>query len=630
MAVVNNTLSEIGDIIVFLQDKYLSGATSLDSFDEDVEGETATRFFEREFRVSRDGINFLEWEELSDLNLQAIDIQEKDNIRIQYRYTRAGDDATGLLTFNWVRVNTTVTIDCSNYYYFRQSIFSYFYDCPEHQDIKEWCISVLRKLYYPGYLPQFMERGLEKNQNREDDDFIDFWASVAWLFSLAVTYGRGFENINNDPRLIEKYLDSKGLYVERDKELSYLQDKMSKTHALIGLRGTSNVSAEIKSLIGYDDICDEFLMTTGKMIWNTTTHSPLYRGIDKGQTVKAYQRNGITLSNYPLINSGNVSVITEDDERIIRITGVADGEKAGIGFADPDVPTETDRGFMVNIDPTMDYELTFLARGDAPFTVGVYGYTASFTVNHPSYLDPLSDTYYAITKQKTAIDDDFYMVRVLLYSYNQASGVEFPEIIENTFGSGGNLKLSPVICKAAFEITLDRTSGDNDPSVDNTIVDVSATNSRIFLIDDFINNYQDIEGDPPLGVTITNVTNTFTGDLLYNGVSLVTPQFVSLQDIADELLVYTDSGTPTEDYDVDITFTVEDNQPIDSAPESILDIKDIRFKLLKREYEVGVVNGVHLTETWMKNRSGRANIEIDDIMRRELLPYGVFNQNNYL
>ena len=58
MAVVNNTASEIGDVLLMRATIPVSGLIALTGFIESVVGETATRFWIKEFRYAIDGLNY--------------------------------------------------------------------------------------------------------------------------------------------------------------------------------------------------------------------------------------------------------------------------------------------------------------------------------------------------------------------------------------------------------------------------------------------------------------------------------------------------------------------------------------------------------------------------------------------
>jgi len=147
MAVVNNTLSEIGDVIIF-KTSILSAIDSLDSFSDSVVGELGDRFFDKQFRYTLDLINWSEYEPLTNGALMALDIDPTYDIQLEYKYTRAGVNATGLLEFEWINlVSTTVTQDCGDA--FDNSIFNYFFDDCGDDEILSWCSNVLQKIYQP-------------------------------------------------------------------------------------------------------------------------------------------------------------------------------------------------------------------------------------------------------------------------------------------------------------------------------------------------------------------------------------------------------------------------------------------------------------------------------------------------
>jgi hypothetical protein len=614
------------------------GIESITGFTDSIIGETTDRTVKREFRYTLDAVNYTEWIPLTVDNVTNIPIQSNYYFQSEFRYTRTGTDNTDLITFNWVRLDYTTTVECKSTHYFDVSIYKYFFDCFSHEKIKGWCVSVLKKLYHPGILPNLMTRGSSRNRNQEDRDFIDFWSTISCFFSLIVNHARAFSNIYDDKRLLKRYLQQQDITIQNNQELTQLQYLTRNLYREVSHRGSINIfkkstttpNGEFLRLIQYDDRVDEFIFESAYYIWNLDVHSPIYKGIHPEQAFKAYSRN-IDLSKYPLINSDKISIQLEGDEEVIKIQGVLDETKAGIGFVDPSNLTESEISKLFNIDPRLSYELSFMVRGNARFTVKGYGYSSALTTTHPTSISPIGYGNSAITQQKVVDNGEWYWVRVILHSFDQLATND-PEIKDTSLGVGNNLRIPRIMCKAGFEITIDRTGMINqEPTVSNVEVSIEAGQSKIITYADISADFQDIEGNNYNAIRIDDVTVSETGNLYHNGVAVsVFPHNVSIEDIINEKLVYIDNSPDVSNFDIDITFTPLDDYPGISSDEDFLLIKNINFKLLKRDYDIGVVNGIPLIETWMIDRSGKSKSDTDTFIKNTLIPYNILNYNNLI
>jgi hypothetical protein len=193
MAIVGNISNEIGDVMIIKSAIPIIGIINLTSYTDLTTGETGTSYFQKEFRYSLDGFIFSTWEELTDINLQAITIRPVDYFFIEYRYTHKGSVVSDLI-FNSVTINGDFEyLSCG--VTFENSIFAEFIQCPD-EEVLGWCINVTQKLYEKGIVPSYIDRG-----NREEDqDYIDFWRTIAFFFAILVIYARKFENFSSNKR----------------------------------------------------------------------------------------------------------------------------------------------------------------------------------------------------------------------------------------------------------------------------------------------------------------------------------------------------------------------------------------------------------------------------------------------
>lgn len=111
MSVINNTLSEIGDVAVIKTLLVLSGFVTIEDFTDVTTGETGTRFFTKEYRFSIDNVDFSAWYDMEDpappTESREIEV-DTGTLYLEYRYTRTGADATGLLSIESIEAATNV------------------------------------------------------------------------------------------------------------------------------------------------------------------------------------------------------------------------------------------------------------------------------------------------------------------------------------------------------------------------------------------------------------------------------------------------------------------------------------------------------------------------------------------
>jgi len=193
-----------------------------------------------------------------------------------------------------------------------------------------------------------------------------------------------------------------------------------------------------------------------------------------------------------------------------------------------------------------------------------------------------------------------------------------------------------VACKFGFGIAIDRTApANNEPTASNSQVDINDEDVHVFTLIDFLEDYNDAEGDPvgsiQLDAIAVSAGGGSVGTLMWDvtDITATLPQTIPAADIANGLLTYTDAvGTTPQDIELD--YTILDNQPQTATGDEVLYIKDITFKLAVRPYDIGITNGVNIVEAYLKNNSGKTSDEIESTMKQSLLPYNVKLKNNYL
>lgn len=631
MAVINNTLSEINDVIIF-ETTMVSNIISITSLTDGTIGETADRFFIKEFQYTVDAIHFSDFQPLSLTALQAIEIDPTYDFQLRYRYTRGGSDASGILQFDWINIETTIRV-LSQTQTFKDSIFSFFTKSECQPDTTDWCTNVLNKLYEPGIVSKKMIRGDNQNQNQEDRDYIDFWRTVSCFFEMQVDYIRRFEQFDQDVRLLRFYLINRGLIVDRSATIDQMIDLLHSFYNQMSQRGTLNIvsenetsNGELLRAIEYQSECDEFLFAPNNpntIGWTVNVNSPLNKYIHSNPwLIKLFDKQ--TASQIPLISDSNVELIDLDGfDNVFQISGVTDGNFAGIGL------DQFSTKFTTKIDPTLAYELVFWAKGDGLISATVQGFDSEQQEVNPTLISQGVQNIFAIKSRKLANPNTWHKVRVIVFESGIAVSSN-PEIQTTNIGVGRNLKWRDTICKAGIKILLDRSNQgiNNAPTATNKTRIINNDQSITLQLSDIVCDYDDIEGDPFASIDITAFSGP--GQLQLLEIPIVNfPITISSQQISDGQLSYQDEGSINESKNVTIDYTINDLTSTGSD-EDILYIRDIEFKPLKTSYGKGLVSSPLMIESWLRNRSDKDNDQVDTIVRQYLIPHNVAWIGNYI
>lgn len=490
MAIVQNIVSEQGDVLTIEVNVPILGIVCLTDFIDEVLNQTSTRYFEKTFRYSVDGITYSDWKTLSNSNLQQIEIEPTNTFRVQYRYTRTGSDNTGTLNFNYVTLNGVFQeVTCGER--FSKSIFARFFSCISI-DVLGWMLNVLEKIYAPGIIPKYIQRNRNANDLWEDKDYIDFWRSITWFFAIIVVYGRLFENFDKNEILLDEYLKSRDILLNDERDLSDLNFILNNLYSQIRERGTSliavkkneitdidesdessssdikQVNGELFNLISYKEL-DEFifcLVEPWKIGWNIGNSSPLYKGTNQMMNcIKGYENshNVIDITRYPLINEQYISIVSDLDDS--SSSGSEYEEKSGV-FLISNVPNGSVSGIGVSsslskpilIDSSLDYEITFLVKSmsNEPLTFGIKGFNRSgASLSFFSAVTGL--TNYFFTQIQLPYLGKYYFIRGILYNFNHSSLTDLQGRMECDFGY--NLRFQESHKYIVPYVVLDNNSG---------------------------------------------------------------------------------------------------------------------------------------------------------------------------
>lgn len=117
---------------------------------------TTSRYFKKEFRYSTDGgLNFTNWMDLNNVNVQNIVVSRRDLFVTEIKLTRQGLNATGELVFNSLNIGGIYKE--LPYKIYGKTIFNDFFTVND-VGVIGWQLNVLEKLYKDGIMPWYMER----------------------------------------------------------------------------------------------------------------------------------------------------------------------------------------------------------------------------------------------------------------------------------------------------------------------------------------------------------------------------------------------------------------------------------------------------------------------------------------
>lgn len=444
MAVIDNKAYAIGDIILIETNTPLMGVTSLNSYTDTTNNETADRYFEKYFAYSKNNLYYSDWIELTDLNLQAVVTDPNEPIILKYKYVRAGTDSTSYIEFVDITINCSYgDVECG--FYYNKSLFKDFFEC-DNEEAYTWCLSVLEKLWEEGVIPKYIER---KISEIDDEDYIIFWKAISCYFAYFVVFSRQIETFITKEILLESFLQQRNLIIVSNMDLLDLQYLMEKYYDEIRQRGTFRiierklsvpdklVDGELLRLYGVLPT-SEFLfnlMNIEDYGWNLLNSSPLYRGLsDQINVNKTWEdsQDIVDLDLYPLINSGSVSIVIDGDKDVMSI-----GAGAGIGG------TEYEKAIVV--DPYLSYEITFYVKQPTlsnNFSFGAKVYDINDNEKTLQLITGATVEEFFFENQILNRNDKYYFVRGIIYSLD--ADTMTPEEAILNIGFGVNLKFADV------------------------------------------------------------------------------------------------------------------------------------------------------------------------------------------
>ncbi len=609
MAIQFNDITAIGDVFIVKANTPMMGVQTISGYVDDVLGETGTRYFDREFRYSENGITYTDWDELTDLNLQDTFVGVEAIFDIQYRYTRAGTDTTGFLTFFSIDLIGEIE-EVENPKIFTDLYFNQFFNYNDDAVLR-WALNVLDKLYQKGIVAKYLER--DEEDGTDDDDYIALFGAVSHFFAILVRYAREFRDFTLNDILLLDYLKQKNVFLCDDMELADLQTMLANLYINFLERGTNEISkaigedgrvldGELLRLLCKADT-DEFLFALiekEKTIWNVNNNSPLYKGTKSAiNLTKAYEytEDLEDLDNYPLLEDGFVTAYTDGSKETIRIFDVDPTSGtlvSGIGDAE-------NQDKLILIDPRMSYEITFQVKqailGDyLHLKVNLYNEDEVLLTGSPISATTGVQTNLSIDSESLNKNDEYYFIRAILF--NQITEFDAKHVLDVGFGNHLILN-SEGIKYMSVELGSSIDSGGSwDANNDLRIYDFKVRP----LVENFSNGF----------VMISNVLTSFiennsedTNQVVENKIKrFLIPYNTTLKNqFLDEL--YTLTGTPLQ-----ITVIVT-NETIINADNGTITINAIGGV---EPYIYSIDNGTTFFDTneFTNLPSGTYNIVVED------------------
>lgn len=459
----DNILYAIGDVLLIDVMPKITGRVHLTDFSDVIEGVTATRTVQKEFRVSPDGVFWNSWQSLTAENLSLSEYVVDSALTIQLRYTRTGSDSTGVIEFKSIDfmgsreaiqfVAPTIS----------SSIFANIIGTPEMKALEE---NLFKKLYYRGIVPAYIPRADNSDEN-EDRDYIDLFFSVARFFSMFIRFFKRFEDFRTDFDLMREQVRQYGIYFDESNitlaELQYLaqhlydQIRQRGTEMIFKRKGylmpngeTLQIDGEFIRLLR-SKTTDELLyenMPLSRVGWCLGQSSPMYRGTSQAYYLNKTKENTQDFekeSNFLISKNdkANWSFQTYEDKKVIDLNLKNNNGIVGLGRIDNNVSYKIDD--LIVVDSRVDYEITFafkITRGESDnnneIIFGVEGFDILGNKMNDAFITPngesISETFFQ-NGFKTWRGNNWYYARGIIHSYSTSNMNES----QTNLGIGTNL-----------------------------------------------------------------------------------------------------------------------------------------------------------------------------------------------
>lgn len=463
----DNILNAIGDVLLIDVTPQITGRVLLTDFSDVLEGVTASRTVQKEFRVSSDGVFWNEWQELNSANLSSEEYVVDSSLTIQLRYTRTGSDSTGVIEFKSIDfmgsreaiqfVAPTIS----------SSIFANIIGTPEMKALEE---NIFKKLYYRGIVPNYIPRA-ENSDEKEDKDYIDLFFSVARFYSMFIRFFKRFENFQDDFDLMREQVRQYGIYFDEAnitlEELQYLaqnlydQIRQRGTEMIFKRKGyllpngeTLQIDGEFIRLVR-SKVSDELLyedIPLEKTGWCLGQCSPMYRGTGMSKYLnktKEMTKDFQNLNDFVTFTegSGKIDIINAEDKKVAYLQATSGG-KAGFGR----LSNENVDDNVYVVDSRIDYEITFAFKiltnneNTGRLKFGVEGFDVMKNNLTDSFITPNGDSISNVFFDQSLSNfkkDVWYYARGIIHAYSSSNQ---NESLTN-LGIGNNLHFNNSFAK---------------------------------------------------------------------------------------------------------------------------------------------------------------------------------------
>lgn len=439
----DNVLKSIDDVLIVNVVSKINGRIQFTNYSDVWVGVTDTRYVEKEYRISADGV-WSDWLTLSINNLINGHYNVNGQITIQLRFTRSGEDTSGVLEFKSIDfqgITESIQFVAPTLF---SSVFADIIGTDELHELEE---NLFKKLYYRGILPNYITRG-DNFDTKEDADFVDVFYSIARYFAMIIRFFNRFENFSTDYELMRENVREYGLYFDESnitqQDLQYLSqhlyDEIQKrgTMMIYKRKGdvvngrTLSIDGELIRLLRSTP-SDELLcenIPIHKLGWCLGQCSPLYRGTAQAYNLNKTKENTqdfVDLNNYVITNTnrGKYELQTYDGKKVLRFyQSTSSSSVVGLGY---NAVTLASIDNLIVVDSRMDYEITFAfqvvksSSSNNQILFGVNGFDVLGNELNDAFItsdaDQISNTFF-LTKLSKWKMQNWYHARGIIRAYS--------------------------------------------------------------------------------------------------------------------------------------------------------------------------------------------------------------------
>lgn len=431
MAVINNVLNAVSDRVTVVMPP-ISGVTELLYFEDVTIGETPDRYLRREFRYAVDeGLFYTDWVEYTSLSPIFVSFSNVPKIAwVETRYTRAGSDTTGAITFQSCNLYATFFgMPALDMPITQNSIIGDYvgYTRPYLQLIK----NILSKFFKRGVLPEYMDRGKTDFPQTDDRDFLDFWKSIISVFSALMLKNDSLRDFTFDDAKLSAHLkEYNHLFSDKNLDLLQLRYIMKNAYSEFVKRGTMSVfeageivNGEFLRLINWlpNDELIVCLYQNERVGWNVGNSSPLYKGSNRNpqnNKVRDFSLSSIMpYYGFPLVTYSEDIVYSKPTiQTTLPTAGFGGLNYYEDGVSDP----RTNADGMYLIDEGVDYEVSFWIGANSlgcsfTFIANIFDKDLNWGGAYATNVggDGVGDSRFTVTIPQP---NRYYFVRVFFYN----------------------------------------------------------------------------------------------------------------------------------------------------------------------------------------------------------------------